>query len=374
MEVYKSFFAPTLDYLDQHNILPSETAHTLVKKSFHLAESTSITLELFKKIMAFAGRRFTDERLRVNVGGLVLDNPLIVGAGWDKEGITVRSLYQLGFAAVTVGTVPELPQYGNPKKRQFILAPGAALNRLGFNSPGMEVVDHNLERYQGSGIPIGISLGKNKDVPLEDAPEAHARVVQKLYRHAAYFELNVSSPNTPNLRKLQDKLFLVDNVQAVQSAMEKNGGQKPLAIKVAPDLTLSAVDDVIEVATNNNVPIIIAANTTINSDIKAEYGSRWANEPGGLSGDDEDFRQMSNRIIYHIYRSAGQYIDIIGVGGVNNTPTAIEKILLGAKAVQIMTGLRGEGPTIAGKINRGLSYWLAINGATNITEIVGHRL
>jgi len=150
--MFKEFIDPALSKLD------SETWHTRAREALHLAEATPFTLKLLEQ---FADRhhRFTDERLKVVIGGVELDNPVVVGAGWDKAGRAVKALFTLGFSGVEVGTVVAYAQEGNPKPRQFMLAPGVTLNRLGFNSPGMEAVAHNLERYKESGIHIGISLG-----------------------------------------------------------------------------------------------------------------------------------------------------------------------------------------------------------------------
>ena len=252
-----------------------------------------------------------------------------------------------------------------------MLAPGVTLNRLGFNSPGMEAVAHNLERYRGSGIPIGISLGKNKEVSVQDAPEAHAMVTEKLYEHAAYFAINVSSPNTPGLRALQDKKPLTDIVQAVNGAMDRMGGRKPLFVKIAPELSTEAVDDVIRVVLDNNLTGIIATNTTTNQDIKAKYGERWRNEAGGVSGNDADYRKMATEKIAYIYRETQGRMEIIGVGGVNNAQTALEKIKAGAKIVQVVTGIRGEGTALPGRINRGIVDFMKKEGVNNIYELVG---
>lgn len=373
--MYKETVRPILDFLDTHGILDSEDAHNLVKKGLHLAESHPLALALLERVFADQGQRFTDPRLKVNVGGLELESPVMVGAGWDKEGKCVRALHRLGAAAITIGTVPEFSQPGNPRKRQFVLAPGVALNRLGFNSPGKYTVGRNLEQYQDSGIPIGVSIGVNKYVAenhTEKAPEAHAAVAEHLYPYAAYFEINVSSPNTPGLRGLQSKGPLTDIVQAVNQTMDRLGDRQPLGIKISPDMGLIAVDDVLEVAIDNKVPIIIVANTTICSDLKAKYGERWRNEAGGLSGDDKDFRTMSNVMIAHIYREAGKQIDIIGVGGVKNGWTAMEKIMAGAKAVQVVTALRGEGLSLLGKITRYLAERVPEKpGAKTIADLVG---
>jgi len=238
--MYQEIIRPLLGKLD------SETWHVRARDALHFAEATPITLKLLEQC-AYQRKRFCDERLQVTVGGITFDNPVVVGAGWDKAGRAIQALYTLGFAGVEVGSVLAQPQAGNPKPRQFMLSPGVALNRLGFNSPGMHVVAANLARYAKSGIPMGISLGKNKEVLAIDAPEAHAVVAECLYDYAAYFAINVSSPNTPGLRALQEKGPLTDIVQAVNNVMESRGERKPLFVKIAPELSLEAVDDVIEV-------------------------------------------------------------------------------------------------------------------------------
>jgi dihydroorotate dehydrogenase len=362
--MYKEIIRPILDRLD------SETWHDIAREALHLAEVSSITLKILEKF-AYEGRRFTDERLRVVLGNIEFDNPLVVGAGWDKTGRAVRGLWQLGFAGVEVGSVLANPQPGNPKPRQFMLSPGVALNWLGFNSPGMEVVAKNLDRYKGSDIPIGISIGKNRNVDLKGTPEAHAVIVKRLYEYAAYFAINVSSPNTPGLRRLQDKEPLTDIVQAVNEAMDEIGGRKPLFVKIAPDLVNEAIDDIIEVVIDNGLTGIIATNTTESPDIKAKYGEIWRNVEGGVSGDDEDFRQMATDKIAYIYREAGDRLEIIGVGGVKDTETALQKIRAGAKLLQIVTAIRSEGTTVAGRINKGLVEYMEKEGIRNLGEIVG---
>lgn len=362
--MYKEFIDPTLMRLD------SETWHTRAREALHLAETTPFTLKLLEQF-ADHHQRFTDERLHVVLAGVELDNPVMVGAGWDKAGRAVKALHTLGFAGVEVGTVVASPQEGNPKPRQFMLAPGVTLNRLGFNSPGMEAVAHNLERYNGSGIPIGISVGKNKEVPAEDAPQAHATVAESMYALGAYFAMNVSSPNTPGLRALQDKKPLTDIVQAVNETMDRMGGRKPLFVKIAPELLAGAIDDVIEVVLENGLTGIIATNTTINADLKAKYGEHWRNEAGGLSGDDPDYRRMATEQVAHIYRQTQGKIASIGVGGVKDAQTALEKIKAGAKVVQVVTGIRGEGTALPGRINRGLVDFMEKEGVKNIHELVG---
>ena len=362
--MYKTLIQPLLGRLD------SETWHIRAKEALHVAESTPLTLKLLE-LFAAQHQRFSSECLHINVGGVNFDNPVLVGAGWDKDGRSVKALFTLGFAGVEVGSVLVRTQSGNPKPRQFMLNSGVALNRLGFNSPGMHTVAHNLERYRGSGIPIGISLGKNKDVPPQDAPEAHALVTECLYDDAAYFAINVSSPNTPGLRALQDKGPLTDIVQAVNATMDSMGSRKPLFVKIAPELSPEAVDDVIDVVLAHGLTGIIATNTTINEDLKAAYAERWRQEAGGLSGDDAKYRAMSTEKVAHIYRQTQGRITIIGCGGVKDAATALEKIRAGATLVQVVTAIRGEGTAVAGNINRGLVADMQREGVKHISELVG---
>lgn len=362
--MYKEVIVPILDRFD------SETWKNRAEKALHFAEISPVTLKVLE-LFAEKHKRFTDERLRVVLGGVEFENPIIMAAGWDKMGRVVKALYALGFAGVEVGSVLAYPQPGNLKPRQFLIGPGVVINRLGFNSPGMEAVGKNLERSKESGIPIGISIGKNKEIPDKAAPEMHAIVVRRLYHYASYFVINVSSPNTPGLRKLQDKEPLTDIVQAVNGAMDEMGGRKPLFVKIAPELTNEATNDVLRVVLDNGLTGIIATNTTVNSDIKAKYGERWRNEAGGLSGDDLDYRKMATEKVAHIYRETNGKVEIIGVGGVKDTATALEKIRAGAKVVQVLTAIRGEGPTLPGKINRGLVRYMEKEGVENLGDLVG---
>ncbi len=362
--MYRRIISPALDRLD------SETWHHNVHRALHLAERWPLALDLLERLASPSGR-LRDPRLRVTVAGIELDSPVMVGAGWDKSGEAVRALYALGFSGVEVGTVVEHPQPGNPRPRQFAVAPGVVINRLGFNSPGARAVARNLEAYLGMGIPVGVSVGKNRDVPPEGAPEAHAAVVRALHPYASYFAINVSSPNTPGLRELQERGPLTEIVLAVLEAMEAMGGRKPLFVKIAPELSLGATDDVIQVVTDHGLAGIIATNTVADPEIKARYGDRWRDEPGGLSGDDPCFRRIATEKVAYIHRATSGAVDVIGVGGVKDAATALEKIAAGARAVQLVTALRGEGPAVAAKINRGLVAWMERRGVSSLQEVVG---
>ena len=382
MEYYRGVVSPVLDRLD------SETMHVAARDSLHLAETIPGGLRFLEQF-TYGRKRFTDPRLNVVVGGVSLDNPVMVGAGWDKKGVAVKGLYALGFSGVEVGSVLMSPQPGNDKPRQFYNPEGVALNRLGFNSPGMIEVGLNLIKYKNDKIPLGISLGKNKNVEPKDAPNVHAQVVSCLQNwptefdpdtnrisrtlgdQISYYTINVSSPNTPGLRELQDKGPLTDIVQEVIGTIKMFGGNQSLFVKIAPDLTYEAIDDVIEVIVDNNLAGIVACNTTIDENLKARYG--WRNEAGGLSGDDTDYADKVNRIIARIYREAGDKLDIIGVGGVNDYNSTISKIGAGAKAVQVVTGIRQIGPTLPGRINREIIRTMDNLGYNSLSEWVGQE-
>lgn len=361
MEFYRGVVSPILDRL------PSEEMHVLARDTLDLAEKIPGGVKMLEQF-AYGRQRFSDERLRTIVGGVKFDNPVMVGAGWDKKGVAVQALWTLGFSGVEVGSVLRDPQPGKPKPRQFYHPRGTALNRLGFNSSGMDAVYDNVQRYYSLGIPYGISLGQNKEVESKDAPAAHAVVARRFMNNAYWFTINVSSPNTPGLRELQDKGPLTDIVQAVK---ESTLSRQPIFVKIAPDLTYGAIDDVIEVVVDNHLAGIIATNTTVDESLKARYG--WRGEAGGLSGNDPDYRDRVTQIIAHIYRQAGDKLDIIGIGGVNSWLTAIEKIGAGAKAVQVVTAIREVGTTLPGRINRGLVEIMEIDGAKSISEYIGRE-
>jgi dihydroorotate dehydrogenase len=362
--MYKQIIRPVLDRLD------SETFHNLARESLHLAELTPFTLDLVE-LFAAGGKRFADKRLRTTLGGVEFENPLIVGAGWDKAGRALMGLWRLGFAGVEVGSVLEYRQPGNPKPRQFMVTPGVGINWLGFNSPGMDVVARNLRRYEGAPVRVGISIGMNRDVPHNDSPRAHAAVAGRLYGCADYFAINVSSPNTPGLRMLHEKGRNREIIRAVNETMEKKGRRRPLYVKIAPELGLKEIDDILEVAVEQSITGIIASNTTDVPEMKAKYGERWRNQQGGLSGDDEEYRRMTTAQVSHVYQQAGDSLEIIGVGGVKDAETALEKIRAGARAVQLVTAIRGEGTAVAGSINRGIVEFMEREGVKSLDELVG---
>lgn len=365
MMSYKAFVRPLLDRLD------SETWHVRVKELMRVCEVSVHTLRLLE-FASSGGRRILDERLRVKVGGVSFENPLVVGAGWDKTCRAVRALYAIGFAGVEVGSVVERPQEGNPKPRQFMITPEVCINSLGLNSPGMDEVFRNLTRYGRLDVPVGINLGINSDVSHEDAPRAYAAVARRFYDNASYFTINVSSPNTPGLRKLQGRIHLEAIVQAVREALgDSSASERSLFVKISPDLAPGAIDDVLRVVTDFGLSGVIATNTTSRATVKAKYGAKWKDVPGGVSGNDFEYRSLSTSVVSHIYRATGGKVDIIGSGGVSDTASVLEKLRAGAKAVQIVTGLRGEGLSVANFINRGLVDFMDKNGISSLSEVTG---
>lgn len=308
------------------------------------------------------GERIEDPRLNTTVAGLVFENPLMVGAGWDKKGWDVDGLYKLGFAGTEVGSVLVHPQKGNARPRLWYQQ-GAGYNRLGFNSKGQEAVAEYLEHQRRPGI-VGISLGKNKLSPDEQAPWAHAAVAERLHKFANYFVINVASPNTPGLRGLLKKDKLTDIVLTVKEVV----GTKPLFIKTTVDLAIEDLDDVLDICLANDVGII-DTNTTIDEEIKRQYG--WSGI-GGVSGANEAFRQKATERMKYITRATrGSGLSRIGVGGINSVESALERIKAGAQVVQVVTSIREHKGRIAHDINQRLLEQMEHDGVHNIEEYVG---
>ncbi len=362
--IYKTIATPILDRFD------SETLHSFVVESLHLAAKTRLTL-LLAEFAANGGRRFADGRLEVEIDGLRLESPLMVGAGWDKKGRAVAGMYALGFSCAEIGSVTLRPQSGNPKPRLFSLAPGVFLNRLGFNSPGAEGVVKNLREAAPFPMPIGISIGLNKDGLPENAPAEHAAVAETTLPFASYFAVNVSSPNTPGLRDFQQKDALSEILKSVVTVASKGGKRVPVYAKISPEISFAGTDGVMEAVLSSGASGIIATNTTNSPEIKAKYGEKWANENGGVSGDDADYRKLSTERIKYIRSQTNGKITIVGSGGIKDAETALEKIKAGANALQVFTAIRGEGAGVASQINKGLVRFMEREGVSSVSEMVG---
>jgi dihydroorotate dehydrogenase len=328
--LYKEFVSPILDHLD------SETGHHLALNFLNRLQQIPGGLELLRKLYSFE-----DPKLEREVLGLKFKNPVGVAAGLDKNGVAVASLHALGFSFVIVGSVTLEPQEGNPKPRQWYKN-GMSFNSLGFPSQGAKEVNENLNQYKNRNGLIGISIGRNKNTSNQDAPKEYAKIMEILYGNADFFELGISSPNTVDLGELQKKDYLHAILQATKC-------DKPVFIKISPDLTLRELDDVIDLASYFKVGIA-ASNTTKDPNLKLNFGEEFKNKIGGFGGNSQVFSDMSTRQIIYIN---GQ-VPVIGIGGINGPERAREKFDAGASLVAINTALREKGLGIAGLINRGI--------------------
>lgn len=309
--------------------------------------------------------RTQNPSLSQKVFGLTFENPVGLAAGFDKDGECAPGLEALGFGYVELGTVTNLGQAGNPRQRIFRFPDDKALvNRMGFNNKGAATVSRSLVNLRTS-IPRGVSLGKSKVTELEDAATDYLMSFKTLYEHGDYFVVNVSSPNTPGLRELQDKKHLVEILAMLNSYRDVQEKRKPLLVKIAPDLSYEAIDELLKVCEEAKIDGIVAVNTTV-----ARVGvSRAATETaGGLSG--EPIKKRATEIISYIHKRNPQ-IPIMGVGGIFTAEDAYEKIRAGATLVQVYTGFIYEGPLIARAINNGLIDILKRDGHKNIGDVVG---
>lgn len=323
--------------------------------------------------------------------GLQFDNPLGLAAGFDKNGAYVEELAALGFGFLEVGTVTLKPQNGNPKPRLFRLPKDKALiNRLGFNNNGAAAVARRLKDIDRTCI-IGVNIGKNKDVPNEEAVDNYLQAFELVYRVADYVTINVSSPNTPNLRELQTARQLEGLLSALQgrnrmlarvpvqtnptsltdlvdTAGTPSGKPKPLLVKIAPDLNDSELQDVVDICIANHVDGIIATNTTTSRDGLETKGAHRIGD-GGLSG--RPLRKRSNRVIRKIFRYSEGKMPIVGAGGIMTAQDAFDKIAAGACLLQAYTGFIYSGPSFARDINTGLSKLIGETGADGLNALVG---
>ncbi|REJ34735.1 MAG: dihydroorotate dehydrogenase (quinone) [Bacillota bacterium] len=318
-------------------------------------------------------RRFTVDHpaLQVEAFGLRFPNPVGLAAGFDKDARAPRALAALGFGFIEVGTVTPRPQPGNPRPRLFRLpADEALINRMGFNNEGAAAAAARLGRAHPVPVPVGVNIGRNRATPNERAAEDYLECLRVLFPHAAYAVINVSSPNTPELRDLQAAAALgrlLAAVQAENRALSRKHGRAPLPVlvKIAPDLDREGLAAVVDAAATHGAAGIIAVNTTVNrSGLR-----RPAHEAGGLSGRPLAARAL--RITAAVHRLTGGRLPVIGVGGIFSARDAYERIRAGATLVQVYTALIYRGPGLARRINRGLVQLLERDGLGRITEAVG---
>lgn len=294
-------------------------------------------------------------KLEREVFGLKFKNPVGLAAGFDKDAKLYQELSNFGFGFIEIGTLTPKPQDGNPKKRLFRLkADSAIINRMGFNNGGVEEAVLRLKK--NNGVLIGGNIGKNKVTPNENAVEDYKICFEALFPYVDYFVVNVSSPNTPNLRELQDKEPLTDLLQTLQnlnnekpvtsSGVEK---PKPILLKIAPDLTNEQLLDIIDIVKETKIAGVIATNTTIS---REGLQSENKTEIGGLSG--KPLKNRSTEVIRFLSKKSNRAFPIIGVGGIHSAQDALKKLEAGASLVQLYTGFIYEGPKLIKEINKSL--------------------
>ena len=340
--MYKLFLQPLLFLLD------AEKAH-------------HVTFSLVKFIHFLPGvggllravYRVEDKSLERELFGIKFPNPVGLAAGFDKDARLFNELYNFGFGFIEIGTLTPRPQGGNPKKRLFRLKKDQALvNRMGFNNGGVQAAAKRLKR-KNAGIIVGGNIGKNKDTPNEEAANDYLACFKTLYDVVDYFVVNVSSPNTPNLRELQEKEPLKKLLSRLMELNAEYLVSKPILLKIAPDLNFDQLDDIVEIVTETKIAGVIATNTTISREGLQTSGSELeAIGAGGLSG--KPVRESSTRVIKYLAEKSGKSFPIIGVGGVHSAADAIEKLEAGADLVQVYTGFIYEGPALLRQINKAL--------------------
>ncbi|WP_347065589.1 quinone-dependent dihydroorotate dehydrogenase [Flavobacterium sp. WV_118_3] len=287
-----------------------------------------------------------DPRLEREVFGLRFKNPVGLAAGLDKDAKLYKELSNLGFGFIEIGTLTPKGQEGNPKKRLFRLkADSALINRMGFNNGGVIEAVERLKKNKG--VLIGGNIGKNKLTPNEAATQDYEICFEALYDYVDYFVVNVSSPNTPNLRALQDKEPLTELLQTLQNKNQTKPKQKPILLKIAPDLTDEQLLDIIDIVRDTKIAGVIATNTTISRDGLVSENKK---ETGGLSG--KPLTKRSTEVIRFLSEKSNKAFPIIGVGGIHSAEDAIEKLEAGASLIQLYTGFIYEGPGLIKAINK----------------------
>lgn len=330
--------------------LDAERAHHLSMWAFGL---TRVGGPLTDR--ATAGWRVRDERLRRRAFGLAFANPVGLAAGFDKDGTYYPLMARLGFGSVELGTVTPRPQAGNPKPRLFRLpADRALVNRMGFNNAGVDALARNLERRgRPHDLVLGGNIGKNKDTPNERAAADYLTCLERLHDLVDYFAVNVSSPNTPGLRSLQAREPLTRLLSELQARNAGLPHPRPLLLKIAPDLTEGELDDIVEIALATELAGLIATNTTVAREpLVTDAAEVAALGSGGLSG--APVRARATAVVRHLRARLPRGFPIVGVGGVTDAASALEKLDAGAALVQVYSGMVFAGPTLPRDVNNAL--------------------
>ena len=333
-----------------------EKAHTLAIKSLK-----------FNLIPNVFDEHKNDSIFQTKIFGKDLDNPIGMAAGFDKNAEVYNALFKLGFGFVEVGTITPLKQYGNPKPRVFRLVEDEALiNRLGFNNHGAEIVKDRIKRNKKLGL-LGINIGPNKD--SSDRLNDYLIGLKTFYDDADYITINISSPNTENLRTFHEGNKLQDLLKSIMEEKKNLNSNIPIAVKVSPDISEDQVSQISEILLEHEIKAIIVSNTSEATRDKLSNIQR--HQKGGLSG--KPIEEKSNILINEFYKLLKGKIKIIGVGGVDSGQSAYDKFIAGADFVQLYTGMVFNGPNIAGIIKKELKELLIRDGVKNYTEIIGNK-
>ncbi|SDK61755.1 dihydroorotate dehydrogenase [Catalinimonas alkaloidigena] len=338
--MYKSLIRPLLFQL------PPEQAHEFTFYALKALLQLPGVSELVRR-----WAQLTGPGLSRDVFGLRFPNPVGLAAGFDKNARLVDEMAALGFGFVEIGTVTPRPQPGNPRPRLFRLPhDGALINRMGFNNEGVAAAANRL-RLRKSDVIVGGNIGKNKTTPNDAAADDYRFAFQKLFDVVDYFVVNVSSPNTPNLRALQDKAPLLHLLQTLQEENRAQLQPKPVLLKIAPDLNEAQLDDIIEIVQETNLAGVVATNTTISREgLETPPSQVEQMGMGGLSG--RPLRERATEVIRYLNRTSGGAFPIVGVGGIFSPDDALEKLEAGAALVQLYTGFIYEGPGLVKAICR----------------------
>jgi dihydroorotate dehydrogenase len=329
-------------------LLNPETAHNLV--------CYILRIPFFSKLLGWF-YRFEHHSLQQQVFGLTFKNPIGLAAGFDKNARLINKIADLGFGFIEIGTVTPEPQKGNPKPRIFRLKQDEALiNRMGFNNKGVKAIAKRLKKKR-SNILIGGNIGKNKDTPNDEAFRDYELCFEALKDVVDYFVINVSSPNTPGLRELQDRQPLTQLLRHIKILNNNSPDPKPILLKIAPDLSNSHLDSIIEIVKETKIDGIIATNTTISrEELKTSNEALKIIGDGGLSG--KPLAKRSTEVIRYLYQNSNRSFPIIGVGGIHSPTDALEKLNAGASLVQLYTGFIYEGPGLVKRIKQELAIRL----------------
>lgn len=331
-------------------LLPPEKAHALTLQLLH----TGLRVPGAKKVLErFWG--FETPDLEKEVAGMHFRNPVGLAAGFDKNGEHLEEMSMLGFGFLELGTVTPKPQKGNPQPRLFRLpADNALINRMGFNNNGVEALAARLEKQKPPGIIIGGNIGKNKTTPNEKAVDDYAFCFERLHGCVDYFVVNVSSPNTPGLRALQERGPLQELLEHLQRLNRAKSVLRPIFLKIAPDLEMPGLNDIVDLVGLSGIAGIIATNTTISrAGLKTSSSRIERIGSGGLSG--QPVRNQSTEIIRFLRKELPRETSIIGVGGISEPVDALEKLEAGADLIQLYTGLVFEGPTLIKRIKKSIA-------------------